>query len=185
METSFHLLPAQSDLQRLAEQYWREAGELERRHEKDAYEAGAAIRDGELTLANLETIVRWKSERVVSYLIGNSDESIRAALGTVIAPGCATEAAVEALTSLRGIDLDMASAVLAAIFPERYAVLDYRALEALGQARHNASFYAEYNAFIRHLVDSGLIHTQPELPGSTPLHALERALWQWARNHDS
>jgi hypothetical protein len=185
METNFHLQPAHSDLQRLAEQYWREAGELERRREKEAYEAGAAIRKGELTLVNLETIVRWKSERAVSYLIGNSDESIHAALAAATAPGCTTEAAVEALTRLRGIDLDIATAVLAAIFPDQYAVLDYRTLEALGQSRHNAKFYAEYNAFIRHLLDSGLVHTQPEAPGSTPLHALEHALWQWARSHDS
>lgn len=185
METNFHLQPAQSDLQRLADQYWREAGERERKLEKEAYEAGTAIRKGELTLANLETIVRWKSERVVSYLIGNSNESIHAALATVTAPGCTTEAAVEALMHLRGIDLDIATAVLSAIFPEQYAVLDYRTLEALGQSRHNARFYAAYNGFIKHLVDSGLIHTQPELPGSTPLHALERALWQWTRNHDS
>ena len=58
-----------------------------------------------------------------------------------------TEEAVEALVALRGIDISIASAILAAIYPERYEVLDYRALEALGHARHDVEFYAEYKAF--------------------------------------
>ena len=34
------------------------------------------IRNAEFTQANLEAIVRWKSERVVHYLIRNSDDKI-------------------------------------------------------------------------------------------------------------
>ena len=40
-----------------------------------------SIRAGEYTLPNLETIVRWKSERMVHYLIGNSSESIESGAG--------------------------------------------------------------------------------------------------------
>ena len=65
-------------------------------------------------------------------------------------PKASTEDAVNALVSLRGVDIPIASAVLAAIYPDRYAVLDYRALEALGHARHDVKFYAEYNAALRH-----------------------------------
>ncbi len=72
----FELQPDDSDLQELSEQYWLEAGEREKQLEKAAFEAGEAIRGGEFTLPNLETIVRWKSERVVHYLIGNSSENI-------------------------------------------------------------------------------------------------------------
>jgi hypothetical protein len=90
---------------------------------------------------------------------------------------------VDALTSLRGIDLGIASAILAAIAPERYSVLDYRALEALGHARHNVEFYAEYVAFCRRLADSGIVAPQTEMPGPTSLHALDRALWEWSVSH--
>ncbi|WP_420238163.1 hypothetical protein ACOBR2_00705 [Telmatobacter bradus] len=182
MLTNFNLQPSETDLQNLAEQYWQSADEKEHQLEASAYEAGSAIRQGEFTLANLEIIVRWKAERVVPYLIGNSDESIRAALSTVAAPETVTETAVQALTSLRGVDIAIASAILAAIYPERYAVLDCRALEALGHARHDITFYAEYNRFIQKLVEHGVTHPQSNLPGPTPLHAMERALWQWARN---
>jgi len=74
------------------------------------------------------------------------------------------------------------SAILAAIDPERYNVLDFRTLEALGHARHDVEFYAEYVAFCRRLADRGLVKPQPDLPGDTPLHALERALWEWSRS---
>ena len=72
MVAYFQLQPAEADLQHLAEEYWQQADEKEKLLEKAAFEAGEAIRNGDHTLANLEAIVRWKSERVVQFLIGNS-----------------------------------------------------------------------------------------------------------------
>lgn len=179
----FQLQPAEMELQQLADNYWHEAGERERQLEAAAYEAGASIRAGEHTLANLETIVRWKSERMVHYLIGNSNESIRGALAVAASPTASTEDAVNALVALRGVDISIASAVLSAIYPERYAVLDFRALEALGHARHDVRFYTEYNDTLRHFAECGMVNPQESLPAPTALHALERALWQWSRTH--
>jgi hypothetical protein len=179
----FELQPAESDLQQLAEQYWEKSGEKEQELERAAFEAGAAIRAGEHSLANLETIVRWKSERVVHYLIGNSEAMIKRVLAVAASQETSTRDAIHALTGLRGIDLPIASAILTAIAPERYSVLDFRALEALGHARHNVEFYVEYVAFCKHLADCGIVKEQPNLPGPTALHALERALWEWSRNH--
>ena len=178
----FQLQPAEMDLQQLAELYWKEAGARERELEQAAFDAGEAIRSGEYTLPNLETIVRWKSERVVHYLIGNSSESIKAALAVAASPDSSTSDAVKALIALRGIDISIASAILAAIYPERYAVLDYRALEALGHARHDVQFYAEYNESLKRLAECGIMTPQGNLPAPTALHALERALWQWSKS---
>lgn len=179
----FQLQPAEIELQQLAERYWEEAGERERQLEAAAYEAGEAIRNGEHTLPNLEAIVRWKSERMVHYLIGNSSENIRTALVVAASPDASAEVAVNALTSLRGVDISIASAILAAIYPDRYAVLDYRALEALGHARHDVRFYTEYNAALRRLAECGIVRPQGDLPAPTALHALERALWEWSRTY--
>ena len=178
----FELQPSESELQQLAEQCWQKAGQREHDLEQEAYEAGAAIRGGEYSLANLEAIVRWKSERVVHYLIGNSEAKIRQVLQIAAAPDSSTRKAVEALVELRGVDLPIASAILACIAPERYNVLDFRTLEALGHARHDVEFYAEYVAFCRRLAERGLVKSQNDLPGATPLHALERALWEWSRS---
>jgi hypothetical protein len=179
--TPFELQPSESELQQLADQCWQKAGEREHQLEQDAYEAGAAIRDGEYSLANLEAIVRWKSERIVHYLIGNSEAKIKRVLAVAASPDSSTRKAVEALMELRGVDLPIASAILAAILPDRYNVLDFRTLEALGHARHDVAFYAEYVAFCRHLAEQAMVKPQDDLPGSTPLHALERALWEWSR----
>src|ERR1700744_4928361 len=178
----FELQPEENDLQNLAERCWEKAGEREHQLEKAAFEAGTAIRNGEHTLTNLEAIVRWKSERVVHYLIGNSEAKIKKVLAVAASNDTSTRKAVEALMELRGVDLPIASPILSAIAPERYNVLDYRALEALGHARHDVEFYAEYVAFCRRLAERGLVKPQNDLPGPTPLHALERALWEWSRS---
>jgi hypothetical protein len=178
----FELQPAEAELQQLAEQYWKEASERERQLEKAAFEAGTAIREGDYSLPNLETIVRWKSERVVHYLIGNSNESLRKALSVAANPGSSVRDAVHALTGLRGIDLPIATAILSTIHPDRYAVLDYRSLEALGHSRHDVDFYEKYLGFFRHLAECGVVQPQTNLPGDTALHTIERAFWEWSRS---
>ncbi len=126
--------------------------------------------------------MRWKSERVVHYLIGNSNEKIKSALTVAASPDASTEDAVKALIELHGVDIPVASAILAAIYPERYTVLDFHALEALGHARHDVRFYAEYNAYCQRLAESQIVEPQGDLPAPTPLRALDRALWEWSRS---
>lgn len=183
MVAYFQLQPAESELQQLADEYWQESGERDRELEKAAFEAGEAIRNGDYTLANLEPIVRWKSERLVQYLIGNSNDKIRGVLAVAASPETSTDRAVRALLELHGVDLPTASAILAAIFPERYTVLDFRTLEALGHARHDVHFYEEYVAFCKRLAESNVVKPQDELPAPTPLRTLDRALWEWSRKY--
>jgi hypothetical protein len=183
MVAYFQLQPPETELQQLAEQYWQKSGSKEHELEKAAFEAGEAIRNGDYTLANLEAIVRWKSEHAVHYLIGNSNEKIRRVLAVAASPDASTESAVNALLELHGVDLPVASAILAAIYPERYTVLDYRALEALGHARHDVHFYEEYLSFCKRLAESNIVKPQDDLPAPTPLRTLDRALWEWTRSH--
>jgi hypothetical protein len=182
MTTQFELQPKETDLQKLADQCWQEAPNRERRLEEEAFEAGEAIRNGDFALANLEAIVRWKSERLVQHVIANSTTSIRRALEVVAAPEVSTAEALTALLALKGIDLPLATSILAAIYPDKYIELEMNDLEALGQARQDVRFYEEYLEFCRRLVDRGIVQPQVELPGPTPLHALDRALMQWSRN---
>ena len=183
MVAYFQLQPAEADLQHLAEEYWQQADEKEQQLERAAFEAGESIRNGDYTLGNLEAIVRWKSERAVQFLIGNSSEKIRRALAVAASPASSTGTAMKALLELHGVDVPVGSAILAAIFPERYTVLDYRSLEALGHARHDVQFYEEYLAFCKRLADSEIVKPQSDLPAPTPLRALDRALWEWAKTH--
>ena len=181
MIAHFQLQPAVSELNRLAEQFRQEAGQRERRLETEAFEAGAAIRDGDYTLANLEAIVRWKSERAVQYLIGNSSVSIRRALEVAAAPEASTGEAVSALLGLHGVDLPVASAILTAIYPEHYTVMDCHVLEALGYPRPDINFYEDFLSFCNHVVASGAVPEQVDVQGA-PLRCLDRALRQWSEN---
>src|ERR1019366_6389585 len=108
MVDDLQLQPAEAELQDLAEQYWQTAGEKEHVLEKAAFEAGEAIRNGDYSLANLEAIVRWKSERAVQYLIGNSNEQVRHVLAVAAAPESSTESAMKALLELHGVDISVA-----------------------------------------------------------------------------
>lgn len=182
MTAHFELQPAETELQHLADQCWQEACNRERQLEADAFEAGTSIRNGDYSLGNLEAIVRWKSERLVPFLIGNSTGRIRRALEVAAAPESTTGEAINALLELRGVDIWTASTILAAIYPERYIELDFKDLEALGQARQDVLFYEEYLAFCRRLAERGIVQPQGDLPGPTPLRALDRALSQWSRN---
>jgi hypothetical protein len=178
----FELQPPEKDLPELAEQYWRKAGDKGRSFEKAAFEAGASIRNRVFSLDNLEAIVRWKSERVVHHLDKNSQEEIEKALAVAVSPDASTQDAVKALIELRGVGVPVASAILTAIFPERYTVLDFRALESLGYAQQDVAFYVEYLAFCKQLADRGIVKPQDNLPAPTALRALDRALWQWSKN---
>jgi hypothetical protein len=185
MTTRFELQPAENELQELADQYWQRSCNRERELETEAFEAGASIREGDYTQTNLEAIVRWKSERLVHFLIGNGNDRIRRALEVAANPESSTRGAMMALLELRGVDVSIASSILATVFPERYIELDYEDLEALGQVRQDLRFYEEYLAFCRMIADKGLVQPQRKLPGPTPLHALDRALVQWARNNET
>jgi hypothetical protein len=83
-------------------------------------------------------------------------------------------AAVAVLVGLRGIDVSVASAILAAIYPDRFTIIDYRALEALGVKRLSpgVEFYLEYLHYCRRL---GSEH-------GVSLRDLDRALWQWSKD---
>ena len=181
MTAHFQLQPAVSELSKLSEEFREEAGERERRLEHEAFEAGAAIRDGDYTLGNVEAIVRWKSERAVQYLIGNSSASIRRALEVAAAPEASTREAVSALLALHGVDLPVASAILTAIFPERYTVMDCHVLEALGYPRQDVHFYEDFLAFCNHVVAAGAV-PEPGAFAGTPLRSLDQALRQWSEN---
>ena len=78
------------------------------------------------------------------------------------------------LIGLRGVDVAVASAVLSAIYPERFTIIDFRALASLGVKRPSPSidFYLEYLAHCRDLATANGVN----------LRILDMALWQWSRN---
>ena len=126
--------------------------------------------------------MRWKSERAVHYLIGNSNKKIRRTLAIAASPDSTTEARQALLTCTAWI-FSWRRRLWPQSSPSAYTALDYRALEALGHARHDVRFYEEYLDFCNRLAESNIVKPQGDLPGPTALRALGRALWEWSRSH--
>ena len=149
------------------------AGRYKDEKENGAFEAGSQIRAGAYTRAHLGTIFEWKTNgRGKSRLLENTDDEIADALNLAVT--AKTErAALAVLCGLHGVDVPVASAILTAIYPERYTVIDFRALEALGIKKTNltVNFYLDYLADCRKRAKAQTIE----------LRELDRALWQWSK----
>jgi hypothetical protein len=76
------------------------------------------------------------------------------------------------LCGLSGVAVPVASAILTAIDPTKYTIIDFRALEALGTVttERSVGFYLKYLCVCRNLAERHGIG----------LRDLDRALWQWS-----
>jgi thermostable 8-oxoguanine DNA glycosylase len=112
---------------------------------------------------------------MVRLLDKNTDEEIADALR--LAVSAKTErGAMASLMGLEGVNVAVASAVMTAIRPRRYTVIDFRALHSLGVENRNGlslGFYLEYLEFCRSLAKE---------QGVT-LRELDRALWRWSKEN--
>lgn len=140
--------------------------------------AGAAVRGrGYYQRAEFLEVCRWKTPRSGPRVASNTARSIRSA--TAKALGTADERArMEALLELRGVGVPTASTLLYFAFPERYPILDVRALESLGvKARsvYPVGFWLEYLAACRGLADRY----------GVDLRTLDKALWQHSKERSA
>jgi len=137
-----------------------------------AFLAGQNIRQGDYTRANLEMIIGWKSARRLALIHDNTDAEISDALQLAL-KAREPRSAFAVLMGLRGVGTPMASSILTAIDQEKYTIIDYRALAALGvpNSDTNLEFY--------------LHHYFPECKRlasdvGVNLRTLDRALWSWS-----
>jgi hypothetical protein len=118
----FTLKPADSEIPDLIHRYHEDL-------DKDCFAAGTRIRNGDLSKENLRVIYRWKMQsfsylgQEQKYFDKNSDETVasvlRATIEAIDKHGD-TERAFHELQSLKGIGLPVASAILTAVFPDRF-----------------------------------------------------------------
>ena len=142
--------------------------------EKDAFEAGAAIRKGRASVVHLNTIYKWKTGgRGKGRLLDNSPSEICEAL-SIAANAEHPRSAIAVLSGLYGVNTPVASAIATVIHPERYTVIDFRALISLGHdtVDNSIPFYLAYLDYCKSLAAKWQM----------PLRDLDRALWQWSKN---
>jgi hypothetical protein len=138
--------------------------------------AGQRISRGECTGANLQIIFEWKSKgRGRSRIRNNSESDIAEAL-RIAATAEGERAAISVLLGLNGVDVPVASAILTAINPQKYTIIDFRALKSLGADTPDRSvnYYLQYLSVCREIAQRF----------GVTLRELDRALWQWSWEKD-
>ncbi len=140
--------------------------------------AGQGARErGYYTRREFMVVCRWKSPRSAGKAERNSPADVRRATRIALRDRD-EEARMQALTSLAGVGVPVASTLLHFAFPTRYPILDYRALESLGQKRRSTypiSFWLRYLEACRRIARESHVS----------LRTLDKALWQHSRERQS
>jgi len=136
-------------------------------------EAGRRLVNAEFDIEDATAVVRWKSHRPLWLFVQNKPPDVEAAIKAAIAATHAGDfrRAVTSLTSLKGVGLKMASAILTAMFPTIYTLCDIRASEALGQKDYGSlRYYLAYLDYCRRMAAQY----------GVTLRDFDRANWQWS-----
>ncbi|HEY6762747.1 MAG TPA: hypothetical protein VI318_24815, partial [Baekduia sp.] len=137
----------------------------------------AAVDRGYYTREEFLAVVRWKSARVVPLAGENTAEDIEEMTRAAFAAGDEL-ARVRALLELRGVGVPVASALLHFAFPDRYPILDFRALATLGDTRRRTTYvpdeWVEYLTRCRGLAERN----------GVSMRVLDKALWQASKDED-
>jgi len=130
---------------------------------------------GHFTRNELLEVCRWKTPRSVPRVVENTEEGVveltRTGLGAAH-----DELRIGSMLHLAGVDWPSASVLLHFGHEDRYPIIDFRALEALGIPRakttqvYSMAFWLGYVIATRRLADTY---------GMT-MRELDRALWQWS-----
>jgi hypothetical protein len=137
--------------------------------------AGAAARrQGFYTREQFVTVCAWKTVRSRPRVAANSEDEVRAATRAALG-GADERRRMEALLELRGVGVPTASTLLYFAEPDRYPILDVRALESLGEVQSRSvyplSYWLEYLEACRELA----------LRHGVTLRTLDKALWQHSK----
>ncbi len=133
---------------------------------------------GRYSRGDFLTVVRWKSPRAVPLAEQNTARAVVRATTAAFHTDSEVERMIR-LLELRGVGVPIASALLHFAFPDRYPILDYRALASLGEksrrTQYTSAFWNDYVQRCRGLAeDLGV-----------SLRDLDKALWQHSRESDA
>ena len=129
---------------------------------------------GHYTHDEFVRVCRWKTLRSAPLVAQNSAESVEASTRVALSETSGERERVEALRSLRGVEWATASVFLHLAYPERYPILDKRALHALGVRAPAAYSFRFWEAYVTECLR---LAEQAGVDGRT----FDQALWQWSK----
>ena len=136
-----------------------------------------------LTAGEFQSILEWKLGQQLGrgrkLRVANTDELIRAVTGFALTishsdPDYEIELRIGALCLLRGVGVPVASAVLALAFPEKYAVIDFRAWRQCFGVDQTVFWVNDYKRYMREIQ-----RLADEL--GWPPQEVDHAIWEYDR----
>jgi hypothetical protein len=133
---------------------------------------------GHYTRKEFLTLARWKSARNIRHCEANAPDEVEYATRIALSPENRFERLrIGILDCLEGVDMPMASALLHFGHKDHYPILDFRALWSLGLDRRPAYYsfdlWMSYVEYCREL----------RKRAGTTMRTLDRALWQYSKDH--
>jgi hypothetical protein len=151
------------------------AGRYPAAEDGDGLAVGRRARErGHYTLAEFRRVCRWKTPRSAPLVAQNRAAAVRAATRVALGAAAGERERIEALLSLRGVGWPTASVLLHLADPDRYPILDVRALHALGVTAPSAYGFPFWEAYVE---------TCTRLAGEAGVdgRTFDQALWQWSK----
>jgi hypothetical protein len=134
---------------------------------------GSARERGFYTKPELVLVCEWKTARSKSRVAQNTAGFVERITGAALATDDERER-MAALCVLRGVDVPSASVLLHFAFPDRYPIIDWRALESLGRYEsppYSIAYWLAYVDACRGLAQRA----------GVSMRVLNTALWQCSR----
>jgi hypothetical protein len=121
-------------------------------------------------------VCRWKSQRTTSYVAQNASDTVERATRVALGETTSERDRIKVLRALHGVEWPTASVLLHLAYPERYPILDWRALEALGVRQPPTYSFRFWQAYVSAWL---ALVEKAGVDGRT----FDRALWQWSKEH--
>ncbi len=132
-----------------------------------------AQRRGHLTRKELLSIARWKTRRSQSRCRKNRDDFVREVTGAALRSGH-DRFKIEVLRLLDGVEWPTASVILHFCEPNKYPILDYRALWSLGMNQQPAYDFTLWDRYVK-------FTRRTATKAKVGMRTLDRALWQYSK----
>jgi hypothetical protein len=140
---------------------------------------GRAARErGHYTREEFVAACRWKTPRSAPLVARNTRQAVEAATRVALGGEGSAGERMDALRALHGVEWATGSVLLHLAYPDRYPILDVRALHALGVTGRTSYTTAFWEAYV---AECERLAAAARVDGRT----LDRALWQWSREQGS
>ena len=168
-----------SEIQPLADSYVSRLNERDRRLTANVVDSVVPryVAAGFLTKSDFLTICEWKTSRTKSRCASNDAKFIREISSLSLTTSC-EQLRIQVWTLLHGVNWPTASVFLHFSMPDRYPILDFRAiwsLESVVPKQYNFDYWNRYVECCRTIANEN----------DVSMRTLDQSLWEYSKRHQN